>query len=172
MSYAVIDKLYSLVDEDRFYCVFMKCGTRWNPLETCNTTHVPMESRLKISEAEDEPEVNALGVEQTADILTRAHVRKMADVTRVLIAVSFSRKNHRNVSEEVRRRFYKNWANSKKRRYGSKESIQSNLEKDVTPMDGFAHNGVEKEGYLRIKFKQMRSLIGVQEIDLPNSSWN
>ncbi|KAL0716661.1 hypothetical protein Bca4012_065983 [Brassica carinata] len=111
-----------------------------------------MESRLKISKAEDEPKVNALGVEQTADILTRAHVRKMADmttrahihkmvdVTRVLIAISFIRKTNHNLSEE------------------------SNLEKDVTPMDGFAHYGTVKNDYLRIKFKQMRSLIGVQKL--------
>ncbi|CAN7028168.1 unnamed protein product [Brassica oleracea var. botrytis] len=43
----------------------------------------------------------------------------MADVTRVIIAISFSRKTHRNLSEEVRRWFYKNWDNSKKRWYGS-----------------------------------------------------
>ncbi|WZZ75874.1 hypothetical protein YC2023_087244 [Brassica napus] len=141
-------------------------------MEACNTTHVPVESRLEISKAEDEPEINALGVEQKAGILTRAHVRKMADVTKALVAVSFNHKTHRNLSEEVRRRFYKNWANSKKRRYRSEESIRSNLEKDVNPMGGFAHHGVVKEDYLMIMFKQMRSLIGVQEIDLPNSSWN
>ncbi|KAG2294188.1 hypothetical protein Bca52824_040857 [Brassica carinata] len=72
-----------------------------------------MESRF--SKAEDEPEIKLLGVEQKADILTRAHVRKMADVTRVIVAVSFSHKTHRNLSEEVRRRFYKKRANSKKR---------------------------------------------------------
>ncbi|CAN6845367.1 unnamed protein product [Brassica oleracea var. botrytis] len=145
------------------------CDTK---MEVCNTTHVPMESRLKISKAEDEPEINALGVEQKDDILTRAHIRKMVDVTRVLVVVSFSRKSHRNLSEEVRRWFYKNWTNSKKRRYESEKSIQSNLEKDVTPMDGYAHNGVKKDDYLVIKFKHARSLIGVQEIDLPNSNWN
>ncbi|WZZ60712.1 hypothetical protein YC2023_060819 [Brassica napus] len=96
----------------------------------------------------------------------------MADVTKFIIVGSFNHKTHRNLSEEVRRRFYKNWANSKKRRYGSEESIRSNLEKDVNPMSGFAHHGVVKEDYLRIMFKQMRSVIGVQEIDLPNSSWN
>ncbi|CAN6896331.1 hypothetical protein Bca4012_094326 [Brassica carinata] len=143
------------------------CDTK---VEACNTTHVPMESRF--SKAEDEPEIKLLGVEQKADILTRAHVRKMSDVTRVIVAVSFSHKTHRNLSEEVRRRFYKNWANSKKRRYGSEESIRSNLEKDVNSMGGFAHHGVVKEDYLMIKFKQMRSLIGVQKIDFPNSSWN
>ncbi|KAL0683648.1 hypothetical protein Bca4012_050496 [Brassica carinata] len=145
------------------------CDTK---MEACNTTHVPMESRLKILKAEDEPEIKASGVEQKADILTRARVRKMADVTRVIVAVSFSHKTHPNLSEEVRRRFYKNWTNSKKRRYGSEESIRSNLEKDVNPMGGFAQHGVVKEDYLMIMFKQMRSLIGVQEIDLPNSSWN
>uniref|UniRef100_M4CVE7 Uncharacterized protein n=1 Tax=Brassica campestris TaxID=3711 RepID=M4CVE7_BRACM len=145
------------------------CDTK---MEVWNTTHVPIESRLNISKAEDEPEINALSVEQKADILTRAHVRKMVDVTRVLVVVSFSRKSHRNLSEEVRRWFYKNWTNSKKRRYGSKESIQSNLEKDVTPMDGYTHNGVKKDDYVVIEFKHAQSLIGVQEIDLPNSSWN
>ncbi|CAN6989549.1 unnamed protein product [Brassica rapa subsp. trilocularis] len=125
-----------------------------------------------VDRSADEPMINVLGVEQKADILTRAHVRKMADVTRVIAAVSFSHKSHRNLSEEVMRRFYKNWADSKKRRYGSKESIRSNLEKDVNPMGGFAHHGVLNEDYLMIMFKQMRSLIGVQEIDLPNSSWN
>ncbi|WZZ24120.1 hypothetical protein YC2023_007521 [Brassica napus] len=143
------------------------CDTK---VEVCNTTHVPIESRF--SKAEDEPEIKLLGVEQKADILTWAHVRKMADVTKLIIAVSFSHKTHRNLSEEVMIRFYKNWANSKKRRYGSEESIRSNLEKDVNPMGGFAHHGVVKDDYLMIKFKQMRSLIGVQEIDLPNSSWN
>ncbi|XP_033139578.1 uncharacterized protein LOC117131649 [Brassica rapa] len=143
------------------------CDTK---VEACDTTHVPMESRF--SKDEDEPEINQLGVEQKADILPRAHVRKMADVTRVIIAVSFSHKTHRNLSEEVMRRLYKNWADSKKKRYGSKESIRSNLEKDVNSMGGFAHHGVVEDDYLMIKFKQMRSLIGVQEIDLPNSSWN
>ncbi|CAN6848657.1 unnamed protein product, partial [Brassica oleracea] len=145
------------------------CDTK---MEACNTTHVPMEARLKILKAEDEPEIKASGVKQKADILTRARLCKMADVTRVIVVVSFSHKTHRNLSEEVRRRFYKNWANSKKRRYGSEESIRSNLEKDVNPMGGFAHHGVVKEDYLMIKFKQMRSLIGVQKIDIPNSSWN
>ncbi|CAN6896348.1 unnamed protein product [Brassica oleracea] len=79
------------------------CDTK---VEACNTTHIPMESRF--SKAEDEPEIKLLGVEQNADILTKAHVRKMADVTRVIVAVSFSHKTHRNLSEEVRRRFYKN----------------------------------------------------------------
>ncbi|WZZ44383.1 hypothetical protein YC2023_040642 [Brassica napus] len=134
-------------------------------MEACNITHVLMKSRLKILKAEDEPEIKASGVEQKADILPRAHVRKMADVTRVIVAVSFSHKTHRNLSEEVRRRFYKNWTNSKKRRYGSEENIRSNLEKDVNPMGRFAHHGVVKEDYLMIMF-------GVQEIDLPNSSWN
>ncbi|CAN7141335.1 unnamed protein product [Brassica rapa subsp. narinosa] len=143
------------------------CDTK---VEACDTTHVPMESRF--SKAEDEPEINQLGVEQKADILPRAHVRKMADVTKVIIAVNFSHKTHRNLSEEVMRRFYKNWADSKKKRYGSKESIRSNLEKDVNSMGGFAHHGVVEDDYLMIEFKQMRSLIGVQEIDLPNSSWN
>ncbi|CAN6918684.1 unnamed protein product [Brassica oleracea] len=143
------------------------CDTK---VEVCNTTHVPIESRF--SKAEDEPEIKLLGVEQKADILTWAHVRKMADVTKLIVAVSFSHKTHRNLSEEVMIRFYKNWANSKKRRYGSEESIRSNLEKDVNPMGGFAHHGVVKDDYLMIKFKQMKSLIGVQEIDLPNSSWN
>ncbi|CAN6988996.1 unnamed protein product [Brassica rapa subsp. trilocularis] len=143
------------------------CDTK---VEACDTTHVPMESRF--SKAEDEPEINLLGVEQKADILPRAHVCKMVDVTRVIIAVSFSHKIHRNLSEEVMRRFYKNWTDSKKKRYGSKESIRSNLEKDVNPMGGFVHRGVVDDDYLMIKFKQMRSLIGVQEIDLPNSSWN
>ncbi|KAL0642937.1 hypothetical protein Bca4012_041227 [Brassica carinata] len=96
----------------------------------------------------------------------------MADVTRVIVAVSLSHKTHRNLSEEVRRRLYKNQTDSKKKRYGSEESIRSNLEKDVNPMGGFAHHGVVKEDYLMIMFKQMRSLIGVQEIDLPNLSWN
>ncbi|WZY98320.1 hypothetical protein YC2023_070649 [Brassica napus] len=68
------------------------------------------------------------------------------------------------------RKFYKNWTDSKKKRYGSKESIRSNLEKDVNSMGGFAHHGVVEDDYLMIEFKQMRSLIGVQEIDLPNSS--
>ncbi|CAN6827022.1 unnamed protein product, partial [Brassica oleracea var. botrytis] len=145
------------------------CDTK---MEACNTTHIPMESRLKILKAEDEPEIKASGVERKADILTRARVRKMADVTRVIVVVSFSHKTHRNLSEEVGRRFYKNWANSKKRRYRNEESIRSNLEKDVNPMGGFAHHGVVKEDYLMIMFKQMRSLIGVQEIDLPNSSCN
>ncbi|KAL0714359.1 hypothetical protein Bca4012_021338 [Brassica carinata] len=172
MSYVVINKLYSFVDEDVKACNTTHAGVCNTQLEACNTTHVPMESRLKISKAEDEPEINALGVEQTADILTRAHVRKMVDVTRVLIAVSFIRKTNHNLSEEVRRRFYKNWTNSKKRRYRNEERIQSNLEKDVTPMDGFTHYGTVKNDYLRIKFKKMRNLIGVQEIDLPNSSWN
>ncbi|CAN7118780.1 unnamed protein product [Brassica rapa subsp. narinosa] len=143
------------------------CDTK---VEACDTTHVPMESRF--SKAEDEPEINLLGVEQKADILPRAHVRKMVDVTRVIIAVNFNHKTHRNLSEEVMRRFYKNWADSKKKRYGSKESIRSNLEKDVNPMGGFIHRGVVDDDYLMIEFKQMRSLIGVQEIDLPNSSWN
>ncbi|CAN7024271.1 unnamed protein product, partial [Brassica oleracea var. botrytis] len=143
------------------------CDTK---MEACNTTNIPMESRF--SKAEDEPEIKLLGVEQKADILTRAHVRKMADVTRVIVAVSLSHKTHRNLSEEVRRRLYKNQADSKKKRYGSEESIRSNLEKDVNPMGGFAHQGVVKEDYLMIMFKQMRSLIGVQEIDHPNSSWN
>ncbi|WZZ33912.1 hypothetical protein YC2023_017313 [Brassica napus] len=147
-----------------------ECNTTHVGLYGCNTTHVPMESTLKILKAEDEPEIKAPGVEQKADILTRARVRKMADVTRVIVAVSFSHKTHPNLSEEVRRRFYKNWTNSKKRRYGSEESIRSNLEKDVNPMGGFAHHGVVKEDYLMIMFKQMRSLIGVQEIDLPNSN--
>ncbi|CAN6920727.1 unnamed protein product [Brassica oleracea] len=145
------------------------CDTK---MEACDTTHVPMQSRLKISKAEDEPQINVLGVEQKADILSRYHVRKMADVTRFIVAVNFSHKTHRNLSEEVRRRFYKNWADSKKRRYGSEESIRSNLEKDMNPMGGFAHHGVVKEDYLMIMFKQMRSFIGAQEIDLPNSSWN
>lgn len=143
------------------------CDTK---VEACDTTHVPMKSRF--SKDEDEPEIKLLGVEQKADIFTRAHVRKMADVTRVIIAVNFSHKTHRNLSEEVMRRLYKNWADSKKKRYGSKESIRSNLEKDVNSMGGFAHHGVVEDDYLMIKFKQMRSLIGVQEIDLPNSSWN
>lgn len=111
-------------------------------METCNTIHVPVESRLKISKAEDEPEINMMSVEQKTDIPTRAHVRKMADVTRTLIAVSFSRKTHHNLSDEDKRKFYKNWANSKKMQCRSEENIQSNLEKDVTPMDGTAHNGV------------------------------
>ncbi|CAF1835469.1 hypothetical protein Bca4012_030669 [Brassica carinata] len=143
------------------------CDTK---VEACSTTNIPMESRF--SKAEDEPEIKLLGVEQKADILTRAHVRKMADVTRVIVAVSLSHKTHRNLSEEVRRRLYKNQADSKKKRYGSEESIRSNLEKDVNSMGGFAYHGVVKEDYLMIKFKQMRSLIRVQEIDLPNSSWN
>ncbi|CAN6937532.1 unnamed protein product [Brassica oleracea var. botrytis] len=143
------------------------CDTK---VEACDTTHCPMKS--KFSKDEDEPEIKLLGVEQKADILTRTHVLKMADVTRVFIAVSFSHKTHRNLSEEVMRRFYKNWADSKKKRYGSKESIQSNLEKDVNSMGGFAHHGVVDDDYLMIMFKQMRSLIGVQKIDLPNSSWN
>ncbi|CAN6937045.1 unnamed protein product [Brassica oleracea var. botrytis] len=82
-------------------------------MEVCNTTHVPIESRF--SKAEDEPEIKLLGVEHKADILTWAHVRKMADVTRLIVAVSFSHKTHRNLSEEVMRRFYKNWADSKKK---------------------------------------------------------
>ncbi|KAF3523111.1 hypothetical protein F2Q69_00046932 [Brassica cretica] len=49
----------------------------------------------------------------------------MADVARVIVVVSFSHKTHRNLSEEVGRRFYKNWANSKKKQYGSEESIRS-----------------------------------------------
>ena len=61
-------------------------------------------------------------------------------------------------------------ANSKKRWYGSEESIQSNLEKDVNPIDGFAHNDVETYDYFMIKFKNARSLIGVQEIDFSNSN--
>ena len=134
------------------------CDTK---MEVWNTTHVPIESRLNISKAEDEPEINAQGVEQKANILTRA-LRKMVDVTRVLVVVSFSRKSHRNLSEEVRRWFYKNWTNSKKRRYKSEDSIQSNLEKDVTPMDRYAHNGAKKDDYLVTKFKHARSLIGVQ----------
>ncbi|WZZ64516.1 hypothetical protein YC2023_075886 [Brassica napus] len=101
------------------------CDTK---MEACNTMHVPMESRLKILKAEDEPEIKASGVEQKAYILTRARVRKMAGVARVIVVVSFSHKTHRNLSEEVGRRFYKNWANSKKKRYGSEESIRSNLE--------------------------------------------
>ncbi|CAG7893450.1 unnamed protein product [Brassica rapa] len=80
------------------------CDTK---VEACDTTHIPMESRF--SKAEDEPEINQLGVERKADILPAAHVRKMADVTRVIIAVSFSHKTHRNLSEEVMRKFYKNW---------------------------------------------------------------
>ncbi|CAN6885912.1 unnamed protein product [Brassica oleracea var. botrytis] len=151
------------------YAQGILCDTK---VEACNTTHVPMESRLKILKAEDEPEIKASGVEQNADILARARVRKMADVIRVIVAVSFNHKTHRNLSEEVRRRFYKNWADSKKKRYGSEESIRSNLEKDVNPMGGFAHHDVVKEDYLMIMFKQMMSLIEVQEIDLPNSSWN
>ena len=111
------------------------CDTK---MEACNTTQIPMEANLKISKIEEEPEINVSGVEQKADILTRDHIRKMADVTRVIVAVSFSlRRGYRNLSEEVRRRFYKNWVNSKKRRYGSEERIQSNLEKDVIPMGGF-----------------------------------
>ncbi|WZY73470.1 hypothetical protein YC2023_005710 [Brassica napus] len=143
------------------------CDTK---VEVCNTAHIPMESRF--SKAEDEPKINLLGVEQKADILTRAHVLKMADVTRVIAAVSFSHKTHCNLSEKVMRRFYKNWADSKKKRYESKESIWSNLEKDVNPMGGFVHHSVVEDDYLMIEFKQMRSLIGVQEIDLSNSSWN
>ncbi|CAN6823245.1 unnamed protein product [Brassica oleracea] len=52
--------------------------------------------------------INTSDVKQKADILTRAHVRKMADVTKVIIVGSFNHKTHRNLSEEVRRRFYKN----------------------------------------------------------------
>ncbi|KAL0682157.1 hypothetical protein Bca4012_049004 [Brassica carinata] len=63
----------------------------------------------------------------------------MADVTRVIVAVSFSHKTHRNLSEEVRRRFYKNWADSKKMRYRSEESIRSNLEKDLLIDFGVKH---------------------------------
>ncbi|WZZ86720.1 hypothetical protein YC2023_115299 [Brassica napus] len=122
-------------------------------MEVCNTTHVSVESRLEISKAKDDPEINAPSVEQKVDILTRAHLCKMAHVTKALVAVSFNHKTHRNLSEEVRRRLYKNWANSKKRRYESEESIQSNLEKNVNPVGGFVHHGVVKEDYLRIKFE-------------------
>ncbi|KAL0864217.1 hypothetical protein Bca101_043335 [Brassica carinata] len=171
MSYVVIDKLHNLVDEDVKVCNTTHAGVCNTQLEACNTTHVSMESRLKISKAEDEPEVNALGVEQTADILTRAHVRKMADVTRVLVAVSFSHKTCQNLNEESRRRFYKNWAKSKKKAFTSKDCEGVVTRWDENPMGGFAHYGVVIDDYLMIKFKKMRSLIGVQEIDLPNSSW-
>ncbi|CAN6858941.1 unnamed protein product [Brassica oleracea] len=140
-------------------CNMTHVGVFDTKMEACNTTHVPMESRF--SKAEDEPKINLLSVEKKADILPRAHIRKMADVTRVIVAVSFSHKTHRNLSEEVRRRFYKNWADSKKKQYGSEESIRSNLEKDVNPMGGFPHHDVVKEDYLMIKFKQMKSLIGI-----------
>ncbi|KAL0741533.1 hypothetical protein Bca4012_083046 [Brassica carinata] len=194
-----------------------------------------MKSRLKISKAEDESEINAPGVEKNANI---AHIRKMADVTRVLVAVSFSHKTHWNLNEQSRRMFYKNWGKSKKKAFTGyakqyeneegKKNVQTQIKKmkglkqkkahmmeiktnggtinqkvnfaynffeklipigvigvtkgkgyegvvtrwDVNPMGGFAHHGVVKDDCLRIKFKQMRSLIGVQEIDLPNSSRN
>ncbi|KAL0696571.1 hypothetical protein Bca4012_063751 [Brassica carinata] len=173
MSYVVIDKLHSLVDEDVKACNTTHAGVCDTQMEACNTTHVPMESRLKISKAEDEPEINTPGFEQKANILTRAHVSKTADMTRVLVAVSFSHKTHRNLNEESRRGFYKNWAKSKKKAFtGYAKQYESEEGKDENPMGGFTHYGVVIDDYLMIKFKQMRSLIGVQEIDLPNSSWN
>ncbi|WZZ32383.1 hypothetical protein YC2023_015784 [Brassica napus] len=94
-------------------------SVRDTKMEAYNTVHVPVESRLKISKAEDEPETHAPGVEQKVDIPTRADVRKMVDVTKALVAVSFNHKTHRNLSEEAKRRFYKNWTHSKNRWYGN-----------------------------------------------------
>ncbi|KAG2240684.1 hypothetical protein Bca52824_097117, partial [Brassica carinata] len=39
------------------------------------------------------------------DIPTRADARKMVDVTKALVAVSFNHKTHRNLSEEAREGF-------------------------------------------------------------------
>ncbi|KAH0859026.1 hypothetical protein HID58_087287 [Brassica napus] len=60
-------------------------------------------------------------------------------------------KTHRNLSEEVRRRFYKNCANSKKRRYRSEESIrQENRDKQ---------NALAPKWWIPFKYKLTQTLI-------------